>query len=113
MPKVHKEAKQIPFCPVTSACGSLSAVLSTFIDSRLQGLIAFMPAYIKNAGSLIDKLKELLTLPAGAMLCTCNTVSIYTNIDTDEGVATIRKYLFLFKSECKQYAILMNRSVLI
>ena len=84
-PKIHKEELPIPFRPIISQCGSLSAAISTYLDAKLQPLTNYMTAYIKNSTSVIHKLKKLKTLPPNSFICTCDAVSMYTNIHNKEG----------------------------
>jgi hypothetical protein len=102
MPKVHKprvdkkdpsKKKPVPFRPVISQCGSLGAIISTYIDFELQKLTKYVPSYIKNSSHLLDELDKLPTLPPNACLFTADATSMYTNIDPEEGIPTLRAYL--------------------
>ena len=80
-PKVHKEKIPTPFRPVVSQCGSISAILSTFIDYKLQHLTKDMPSYLLNSTSLLNELDNLGPLPPSARIFTSDAVSMYSNID--------------------------------
>ena len=108
MPKVHKPRKiknniiqPVPFRPVISQCGSLGAIISTYIDYELQKLTKYVPSYIKNSKHLLDELDKLPVLPASARLFTADAQSMYTNIDPDEGIPVLRKYLEKYNMEAK------------
>ena len=97
MPKVHKNKSPPPFRPVISQCRSINAMVSTFIDYKLQKLTRSIPSYIKNSTQLLDELDTLGTLPSNAQLFTSNATSMYTNINIDEGIQAIRNYLAEYK----------------
>ena len=61
MPKVHKGTSNgIKLRPVISQCGSTSAVVSQFLDYKLQSLKNDVPSYIKDSSDLIHQLKNFL-----------------------------------------------------
>ena len=98
--KVHKlKISHIRFRLVNSQCDSLSALVSTYIDVKLQPFTTSMPAYIKNSQDLIHSLLTLPTLPSSARLFTSDATSMYTNINPDEGLRTIEKYITTYQSE--------------
>lgn len=99
MPKVHKNKTPIPFRPVISQCGSLSAIISTFIDYLLQPLTASIPSYIKDSTDLLNTIDALPRLPYNARLFTSDATSMYTNIDPTEGIPVLRKYLEEYGNE--------------
>ena len=101
MSKVHKKKVPVPLCPVVSQCGSLSAVASTYLEYRLQPLKNNVSSYIKNSYSLILKLHRLHRVPPGARVFASDAVLMYTNIDPEEGIETIRKYMTTKGNETK------------
>jgi hypothetical protein len=101
MPKVHKDKFPIPLRPVISQCGSFSAIISTFLDYKLQPFTSRIPSYIQNSTSLLNKLDILDTLPKSARLFTSDATSMYTNIDPVEGISTIKKYLIEYNKEIR------------
>ena len=98
-PKVHKNRRPIPFRPVVSQCGSISAIVSTFIDYKLQPLTKYIPSYVKNSTALLDELDKFNTLPTSAKIFTSDATAMYTNIDPDEGIDILRKYLEVYNKE--------------
>ena len=102
MPKVHKNKSPTPFRPVVSQCGSLSAIISTFIDYKLQPFTTTNPSYIKNSTKLLDKLDRIPKLPKNARLFTSDATSMYTNIDPEEGINILRQYITTYNSEIKE-----------
>ena len=121
MPKVHKNKFPIPFRPVVSQCGSFTAFISTWIDTRLQPLKNRLPSYIKNSQDLLDIIDTLPALPPNAKIVTTDATSMYTNINTKEGIETIRKYLITFANEidphlpldliCEMLEIVMTQNI--
>ena len=99
MPKIHKGIIDgIKLRPVISQCGSISAIISTFLDYRLQYLKNNVPSYIKDSADLINQLKQLGNLQShnAVYIFTSDATSMYTNIDIDEGISTMEKYLRQF-----------------
>ena len=58
-PKVHKNKFPTPMRPVVSQCGSIFAVISIFIDYKLQSLTKHLPSYLKNSTTLLDILDTI------------------------------------------------------
>ena len=99
MAKVHKNKIPVPMRPVISQCGSFTAFISIWLDTILQPLKDYLPSYIKDSNSLLDLIDELPPLPKSARVVTTDDVSMYTNIGTEEGIATIRQYLEKYSME--------------
>jgi hypothetical protein len=100
MPKVHKNKFPVPFRPVISASGSISAKISTFIDVKLQPLTQYIPSYCRDSNSFLSDLRQLDALPPTAHIFTSDATSMYTNIDPNEGISTLEKYFDEFDNEC-------------
>ena len=102
-PKFHKPMiPYIRFRPVNSNCGSLAAVASKYVDYYLQKLIKFTPSSVNNSVHVIDKLKNL-NITDQSLITTSDAKSMCTNINPEEGIATIEKYLNRYGHECKSY----------
>jgi hypothetical protein len=99
-PKVHKNKQPTPFRPVVAQCGSLSAIISTYIDYKLQKFTKSIPSYITNSTDLLNQLDQL-NLPKHARLFTSDATSMYTNIDPTEGIEVLELYLNKYKDEVK------------
>ena len=103
-PKVHKKRKpgnlHYPLRPVVSQCGSFLAFISQYLDYKLQPFTKFLPSFIKDSADFIQLLKARSHIfKRGDKIFTADAVSMYTNIDPDEGLPTIRNYLLKFKNE--------------
>ena len=58
-----------------------------------------LPGYVQNSESVLLQLDKLVKLPNTALICTCDAVSIYSNISTSEGIKAITNSLFTFKKD--------------
>ena len=67
--------------------------LSQWLDFQFQYLKHLSPSYIKDSQELINKLTNLGQLVLNMKLFTTDAVSMYTNIDTEHAIATIRAWL--------------------
>ena len=67
--------------------------ISQFVSYHLNPLVQTLPSYIKNTTHLLNKLKDINTLPSSAILVTLDVSSLYTNIPTNEGIDACRKVL--------------------
>jgi hypothetical protein len=90
LPKVHKNP--ISLRPVVSSCGSFMSILSTWLDFRFKSLLPLVKSYTKNSLSIINDLKHL-EIPEHALLFSADAKSMYTNIDTNIGINSIRNFL--------------------
>ena len=99
MPKIHKEEKILPWRPVTSQCGSASAIVSRYIDYYLQKYIQSIPSYTQSSINLIYDFNNLEKLPSTARMMKSDARAMYSNIDPIEGITTVEKYLREYKHE--------------
>jgi hypothetical protein len=90
LPKVHKTP--VTLRPVVSGSNSLSAIFSTWLDFKMKTLLPYVQSYIKNSTEVIRDLKTL-HIPKGALLFSADATSMYTNIDTNLGIASIREFI--------------------
>jgi hypothetical protein len=90
LPKVHKT----PFTlrPVVSGTNSLLAIFSNWLDYKLKELLPYVNSYIKDSSTVIKDLKEL-HIPYGALLFSADATSMYTNIETPLGIASIQNFI--------------------
>ena len=83
LPKIHKEG--CPGRPVISGCNTPTEKISQFVDHHLRPLVPNIASYIKDTNDFLRKLKNVGTLPDGAILCTIDVVGLYPHIPHDEG----------------------------
>jgi len=96
LPKAHKTP--ITLRPVVSGLNSLSAIFSTWLDFKMKTLLPYVQSYIKNSVEVIKDLKAL-QIPKGALLFSADATSMYTNIDTNLGIASIRDFITAHQSK--------------
>ena len=99
LPKIHKEMSkwtvphQIPpGRPVVSDVNSENYRTSAFIDYYLYQPAIEHPSYIRDTYDFLQKLRTT-KVPANAYLATIDVDAMYTNINTDDGMAAIRRAL--------------------
>ena len=92
--KMHKVPHK--FRPIVAQCGTAIASVSSWLHYKLKKLLPFVPTYIKNTrdfhGRLQD-LNELGRLPENARMIKADAISMYTDIDTNHALATLRMFL--------------------
>lgn len=96
LPKIHKDPKtwskphEIPSGrPIVSDCNSETYQTAEFIDYYLNPLSTKHKSYIKDTYDFIEKVKNI-NLPEKAFLFTIDVESLYTNIDTKEGIEAVK-----------------------
>ena len=95
--KVHK--KELAVRPVISCCGTYAQIYSKYVDYWLKKIVhSILPTYLKNADTLIDELSTKFPskLPASARLFSIDAIGMYSNIDTDHGIAVARSFFRKF-----------------
>ena len=97
-PKVHKKPHW-KTRPIVSCVNSRMGDLSKWADVQLQKVVHLCPGYLKDSKSLIKRLNRLGKLPPSAFLVTADAVSMYTNIDTNHGLDTLKKWFQLHAHE--------------
>jgi hypothetical protein len=90
LPKVHKETFKLR--PVVSSIGSFLSIFSTWLDYKMKSLLPFVKTHLKNSTTVIQETKGL-TLPKEAKLFSADATSMYTNIGTDIGIASIETFI--------------------
>lgn len=96
VPKIHKDPEQWsrpfeipPGRPIVSDCNSESYCIAEYIDYFLNPLSNKHFSYIKDTCDFIDKIRKLI-LPVNAFLFTMDINSLYTNIDTVDGMRAVK-----------------------
>ena len=91
LPKIHKPNN--PGRPVVSIVNSHTEKLSAYVDEFLRPLAEALPSHIRDTTDFISRLRNLGKLPESCILVTLDVSSLYTNIDTDEGLAIVEEEL--------------------
>lgn len=84
LPKILKPNN--PGRPVVSSINSHTEKLSAYVDEFLRPLAEKLPSHIRDTTDFIKRLRRLGKVPENCILCTLDVSSLYTNIDTDEGL---------------------------
>lgn len=67
--------------------------LSAYVDEFLRPLAQAPPSHIRDTTDFTTRLKNLGRVPENSILTTLDVSSLYTNIDTDDGLAIIEEKL--------------------
>lgn len=97
LPKIHKNPATwtVPFeipkgRPIVSDCSSETYRTAEFLDYFLNPLSVRHPAYVKDTYHFVDIVKDLV-LPSHFFLFSMDVVGLYTNIDIDAGLSSVKK----------------------
>lgn len=97
LPKIHKDPSKWhkpfeipPGRPIVSDCNSETYRSAEYIDYFLNPLAKLHKSYIKDTYDFIEKIKNLV-LPENSILFTIDVDSLYTNIDTTEGIQAVKE----------------------
>lgn len=91
LPKIHKVNN--PGRPVVSSVNSHTEKLSAYVDEFLRPIAEKLPSYIQDTTHFIERIRSLGKLPEKCYLATLDVSSLYTNIDTDEGLTIVEEEL--------------------
>ncbi|KAL2076769.1 hypothetical protein ACEWY4_027632 [Coilia grayii] len=96
LPKIHKDkatwskpGKIPPGRPIVSDCNSETYRIAEYIEFYLNPISNLHPSYIKDTYHFLEKIKTI-KIPQTAFLFTMDVESLYTNIDTNLGLETIK-----------------------
>jgi hypothetical protein len=90
LPKVHKTP--VTLRPVVSSVNSFMAIFSNWLDYRMKQLLPLVRSYTKNSSDIIQDLKQL-DIPDKTLLFSADAKSMYTNINSDIGIQSIRAFI--------------------
>lgn len=100
LPKIHKDPAKWskrhevpPGRPIISDCSSETYHTAEYLDYYLNPLSIKHESYIKDTYDFVERIK-ILYVPLNSFLFTMDIDSLYTNIDTAEGIQTIKKRFF-------------------
>ena len=92
-PKIHKSLANVPGRPVISNCGTPTEKASECLDHHLNPVMQKGKSYIKNSGDFINKIKELQSIPDGAILVTSDVVALNPSIPHEAGLKALKDAL--------------------
>ena len=96
LPKIHKpvnswtDVNTPPGRPIISDCGSESYNISEYIDYHLKPIANRHKSFVKNTEDLLSKLSKT-KIPKDSFLVTLDIDSMYTNIDIDAGIDSVKR----------------------
>ena len=96
LPKLYK--KGCPGRPVISGCNTPTEKISSFVDYHLRPIVPNINSHIKDTNDFLRKLKNIDTVPEGAILCTVDVVGLYPHIPHDEGIEAVKEALLTWDS---------------
>lgn len=96
LPKIHKDPSKWskpheipPGRPIVSDCSSETYHTAEFIDHHLNPLSVKHASYIKDTYDFVTRIRTL-HIAQGSILFTMDVNSLYTNIDTAEGIQAVK-----------------------
>jgi hypothetical protein len=97
LPKIHKDKAKWPQPgkmpdgrPIVSDTGSESYAVSQYIDYYLKPISKLHPSYLRDTYDFVSKVRGR-TLPKQAFLVTGDVTSLYTNMNIDRILETVRR----------------------
>ena len=93
LPKIHKVNN--PGRPVVSSVISHTEKFPAYVDEFLRPIAEKLPSYMQDNTHFIKRIRTLgnCKLPEKCYLATLDVSSLYTNIDTDEGLTIVEEEL--------------------
>ena len=85
--------RDCPGRPLISGCNTPTAKISAFVDHHLKPLAAAAPSYVKDTNEFLKKLRDISTLPIGAIMVTLDVVELYPHIPGEEVLKSVREAL--------------------
>ena len=91
LPKIHK--KNVPGRPICSSVNHSTSRISKFVDEHIKQYVPQTKSHIRDTQDFIKKLRNLGQIPEGAIVCTLDVSSLYTNIPNHEGILAVANKL--------------------
>ena len=91
LPKIHK--KSVPSRPICSSVNHPTSRISKLVDEHIKDYVPKTNSYIRDTQDFIKKIKALGPIPEGAILCTLDVSSLYTNIPNNERILAVAEKL--------------------
>ena len=91
LPKLHK--KIVPGGPICSSVNHPTSRISNCVDEHIKQYVPQTKFHIRDTHDFIKKIRSLGPIPEGAILCTLDASSLYTNIPNHEGILAVANKL--------------------
>lgn len=92
LPKIHKDVKTPPGCPIISSKGSLTESMSQYIDYFLADFVKTLPSYIRDTKDFIRRIPNI-TWESDMLMVVLDITSLYTCINHVNGINAVRYFL--------------------
>ncbi|KAL2102084.1 hypothetical protein ACEWY4_003845 [Coilia grayii] len=94
LPKIHKNLQHPPGRPIVAGIGSLTALMSTFVDYFIRPLAEAAPSFIKDTGHLLSVIEMANPLLKDEIiLVSLDVNALYTSIPHDGGLEALEYFL--------------------
>ena len=91
LPKIHK--KNVPGRPICSSVNHPTSRISKFVDEHIKQYEPQTKSHIRDTQDFIKKIRSLGQIPEGAILCTLDVSSLYTNIPNHDRILAVANKL--------------------
>ncbi|XP_033109872.1 uncharacterized protein LOC117111097 [Anneissia japonica] len=91
LPNIHKPGN--PVRPIVSSIGTLTGLVSGFVDDVLKTFATSTPSYLQDTTDFLNKLSQFSNLLDNTILVTMDVASLYTNIPHEDGIQAIKNIL--------------------
>ena len=91
LPKIHKRLSDVPGRPVISNCRMPTEKVSEFLDYHLKPVMQNGKLYIRDSGHLLEKIKNISTLPENAILVTADVKGLHPSIPHQVGLSALNE----------------------
>ena len=96
LPKTHKEVLKIR--PILSASGGIFDRIGWLLQFILKPLLRHVTAHLRSTADLVSHLESIdQQRLAGKIPVSFDVISLYTNVDTEEAIATALEYTLKYK----------------
>lgn len=86
LPKIHKAGN--PGRPIISGIGTVTEIISSFIDSLIKDIPPTLPSYVKDTNHFLADIMDPV-IPEHSLLVTLDVASLYTNIPHSDGIRSV------------------------
>ena len=90
LPKIHK--KDISERPICSSGNHPTSRISKFVNEHIKKYVPQTKSY-RDTRNFIKTIRDLGPIPDGAILCTLDVSSLYTDIPNNEGILAVANKL--------------------
>jgi hypothetical protein len=107
--KVHK-ANGLSGRPIVPATNWITTPASVLVDHLLQEILreATIPWIVKDTKSFVNEFEGFFFPSRDGILLTADMVSLYTNIDTEDGLRLVQEFLILRKVPLARQRVIMD-----